>query len=410
MIEYVHNIGVVTSTAWGLPFDHDASNQPLGILNEPQGENLFAWSNYPTLWQNDENVTPTNDQTEGPGGVNGTGFGLGKWVENTATGGHGRWQVPPSLGRCTQSIFCKELEGSAKRYMNLYIRQTTTTWVSVCFDLGAGTFQLATNGSNHSHITAGMEEYHPGVWRCWHEWETLSAVGACGWYLSTKPVMVPGTDDFGNDNYTGDGSSGMYVGWGDFTRNEFGVTSHIYTEASSEVRDPDYYELDRALLAPWGNVDFSNSASMSAKYTPLSFPTTNNRFCYLFHWNTDGTVNVGLRTNNAFNFKDTGGQSGNSLSLAFAGQLAEYAVAVDANLDELGGIFTHLSSMSGSSANNRGSVPGLAGSGTTLTFMRGGSTSGALLTGFEGHGHLEHLVVVPEARQQAEMNTLTTLD
>jgi hypothetical protein len=206
------------SSASNIPrLDYSNGSCP-SILVEPQRTNLAlrsqefdnaAWSKI--------NATVTANTIVSPDGTQ----NADKFVENNGTGTKWIYNVPTVISGSayTYSIFAKKGERDFI-YINGYSNGNFRAW----FNLNTGTI-----GATDAGVSAKIENYGNGWYKCS---VTFTAAIGVQFYLL-------GVSNANNvENYTGDGTSGIYI-WG--AQNELGsnATSYIPTTSASVTRNAD---------------------------------------------------------------------------------------------------------------------------------------------------------------------------
>jgi hypothetical protein len=233
---YFDSQGVLQTAAIDAPrFDHDpVTGEAKGLLIEGASTNLLTYSEaFDNAAWSKSNATITANATTAPDGTT----TADKLIENTATAVHTFHNVGIAITGTTiytASVHVKaagRTQGQLSFVSNTFLQQITTT-----FDLVAKTTSAAFVGigTGLTDLSASIEELHDG-------WFRVSVTGALNNGMTTGGVSVR-TASAGSNNYTGDGSSGLYV-WGAQLEAQSFASSYIKTEASTATRSADVYSI-----------------------------------------------------------------------------------------------------------------------------------------------------------------------
>lgn len=197
----------------------DYSGGEAALLVEPQRTNLLTYSEQfdnNTAWAR-INSSITANSAISPSGIQ----NADKFVENNGTGAKWIYNTPIVISGSvyTYSVFAKKGERDFI-YINAFSNGNFRAW----FNLNTGTI-----GTTDIGASAKIENYGNGWYKCS---VTFTAVSGTNFYLL-------GVSNANNvENYTGDGTSGIYI-WG--AQNELGSypTSYIPTTSASVTRNAD---------------------------------------------------------------------------------------------------------------------------------------------------------------------------
>ena len=274
--EYIPTTGTINSAP---RFDHDpTTGESLGLLVEESRTNLIVNSEDFTnsYWlTNNVNGTLTPDQAVAPDGT----ITAGLYTEDTATSG----RYFAKLVSCTSgtfytiSIWAKQASGT--RYLGLVL--TPAAFDSSCiasFTLsGSGSYNISSSGTG---TTANIQQFSNGWYRCsLTSQATATATPAVQFRLSNSPTN-------GAKNYTGDGTSGIYV-WGAQLEEGSFPTSYTPTEDSTVTRTPDVVEITGTNFSSWYN---QSEGTVFVNQTSLS--TVPQDFATVFQFNDTTATNV----------------------------------------------------------------------------------------------------------------------
>ncbi|MFA7275599.1 MAG: hypothetical protein WC043_02215 [Pseudobdellovibrionaceae bacterium] len=354
---YYNSAGTLQTAASGTPrFDYDpATLTAKGILIEESRTNLFRRSAEIDVapWGTSNSTISANTTTAPDGTVTAE-----KLVENASTGNKEFYQVVSTTSGATYiaTIYAKAAERTQVRF-------NSTAGSSVFILTGSGS--AAAGGSN----TPSIQLINNGWYRL------QISFPASGTSETIYFTLING----GLSNYTGDGSSGVYV-WGAQLEQAAFPTSYIPTAAATITRLGDKLTVPSAL---WYN---NTHGTMDAEFT--TFGSTGSQTV----WTLDPRLQ--LRQNTA------GGNilAANGFSLGGMG----YWLGVPANQ-------LTKTSMSINTGNAAFVINGAVFSSTT-TMTLGTPTSlevGYYNTGEQLNGHIQKMKYYPLNASSAQMQLLT---
>ena len=244
---FVGSAGVIQTAATDAPrFDHNpTTGESLGLLVEEQRTNLLLRSEEfgDASWTKG-NASITANSIAAP---NGTLTGA-KIVEDTSSATHyARRSTSPTINTnpITFSVYVKAAE---RIYVGLAIQEATTftRQSNVNFNLGSGTANTVGNIGGAGSASA-----------------TIIPVGN-GWYRCTLTTTLGGTDTnalswiyvstSSGFNYTGDGTSGIYL-WGAQLEAGAFPTSYIPTTTAAVTRSADVASITGSAFSGWYRQD-----------------------------------------------------------------------------------------------------------------------------------------------------------
>ena len=222
---------IVTAAADEPRFDHKIENgvvKSLGLLVEEQRTNVLLYSEeFDTGWTN-TNASVTANATTAPDGTT----TADKLVENSSTGnkevnqGNITFTSGTSL---TFSCFAKAAGRTRFRFAGTTARFDSGT--NAYFDLSNGTVVSTTGG----FTSASIEAYPNGWYRCVGTMLPTSS--------GTNNVYITLVNSGTTSNYTGDGSSGIYIWGAQLEAGQF-PTSYIPTTSSTKTRVNDILSIE----------------------------------------------------------------------------------------------------------------------------------------------------------------------
>lgn len=258
---YVYNPGAAPAAAayYGPRFDYDpVTLAPRGLLIEEQRTNLLTYSEQfdNAAWTKTE-LTVSANQTVAPDGT----LTADQVVESTtASATHVLFQTAGSAAVHTLSVYVK---ANGRPWINLRISGTSNY-----FNIGTGVLGTISAGNTASITFVGS-----GWYRC-SVTSTMPGSGAVGVRLSIAD---------GNDIYTGDGTSGIFI-WGAQLEAGAFATSYIPTTAAAATRAADVAVMTGANFSNWyrqdeGTLFAEGDASLAtvACFASIDDTTTNNR-------------------------------------------------------------------------------------------------------------------------------------
>jgi hypothetical protein len=225
-------IPVLQTAASGVArFDHNpTTGESLGLLVEEQRTNLFTYSDdFANAAWTKTNTSITANTIVAPDGTL-TGD---KLVENTATAVHAITQGTVTSG--TTYAFTVYAKAGERTKLQLSGMGAEGQGFQTVYDLSTGLVTGAPSGS------------------------TMVAVGN-GWYRCLLLITASATggpiirlrDAGGNNNYTGDGYSGIYI-WGAQVEAGAFPTSYIATTSASVTRNADATSMTGTNFSSWFN-------------------------------------------------------------------------------------------------------------------------------------------------------------
>lgn len=259
--------GVLTQLAAGaLPFNHDGSGNPLGILLEGASTNIALQSsvNNTSPWQVPNAATVTPNAATAPDGTT-TAASI---IEDSTNARHGAYQV--LTGTDTTSAWT----GS------VYVKSNGTRgWATVALTIG-GTFGVnvdlttaavtATVNQSSATNTSYQTTLLANGWIRVAVTMTANA-SANGPYFEVGPSnsASPTFGAFGFASYAGDGTSGIYA-WGAQVEKLPFASSYIPTTASTATRAGD------VLTIPWTSVTATFRTKTSDQIADSTYIGVNN--------------------------------------------------------------------------------------------------------------------------------------
>lgn len=297
---YFDQFGVMQTAASGVPrFDFNPTTLvSLGLLIEEQRTNLqtyseqfdnAAWTKTNSSITADTIVAPNNTLT-------GDTF-----FENTATSTHVITQAFSFVSGTTYtfSIYVKAAQRTALRF--LFPAAAFTSNLTANFDISTGAWRTSSPSPS-----AGLTLSATSVGNGWYR---ISAAATATASVSTTIFIYLLNSPSGTGNYTGDGTSGIYI-WGAQLEAGAFPTSYIPTVASQVTRAADVASMTGANFSSWYN------PSESTIYIAfVRFGTTGTPYPIGFTGGSSPTSapRISLRTDTSMNIQT---QGINSLSVA----------------------------------------------------------------------------------------------
>ena len=237
-VTYVGEDGLIKYVSADEPrFDHDPeTGECLGLLVEEQRSNLLTYSEQFDNWTvTNGSITP-NIATAPDGTTT-----ADKLVENSSTGnkevnqGNVTYTSGTSL---TISCFAKAAGRTRFRFAGTSERFDSGT--NAYFDLSTGTVVTTTGGMTSASITP----YPNGWYRCTATMLPTSS--------GTSNVFITLVNTGTTSNYTGDGSSGIYL-WGAQLERKLFATSYMPTSSGQGDRGVDNAYMTDDNFSDWYN-------------------------------------------------------------------------------------------------------------------------------------------------------------
>lgn len=236
---YVDESGIIRYASADEPrFDHDPeTGRCLGLMIEEQRTNVLRYSEeFDTGWTN-TNASVTANATTAPDGTT----TADKLVENSSTGNKevNQANITYTSGTSlTFSCFAKVAGRTRFRFAGTTARFDSAT--DAFFDLSNGTVVTTTGG----FTSASMEAYPNGWYRCVGTMLPTSS--------GTNNVFITLVNSGTTTNYTGDGSSGVFI-WGAQLETGAFPTSYIPTTNSTATRSKDSVSMTGTNFSDWYN-------------------------------------------------------------------------------------------------------------------------------------------------------------
>jgi hypothetical protein len=272
-----------TSTINSAPrFDHDpTTGESLGLLVEEQRTNLLLRSEeFETEWN------LTNILAFGSGStVNAIASPNGsvtadKVTEDTATGFHRIGQQFSHVAGVTYTftVFVKAAERT-----RIHLQLSANLFKIALFDLATGTT---------ANQDATIINYGNGWYRC-----SLTSTATT---TSSASALVEITDDSGNRQYAGDGTSGIYL-WGAQLEAGAFPTSYIPTTDATATRAADVASISGSNFSSWYRQDEGTVYTESTRGYSGNFATFSNLYNFTAGTTTDNSIPLyGLANNTQF--------------------------------------------------------------------------------------------------------------
>lgn len=375
---YFDAAGVLQTVGVNVPrFNYDPiTHVARGLLIEEQRTNLLLRSSeFDNAAWNKVNATVTPNVTIAPDGA----VSADKLVENAGTGNKRLQQTYSYSGTVTltHSVYVKSAE---RAYVEVDLDSDGTKYAGTTWNLTTGTL-----------VTSGGPGYVSS---------TITAI-ANGWYrISVTATFTDGTTAFvraypynGTTNYTGDGTSGLYV-WGAQLEAGAFPTSYIPTTTATATRTADVASMALSSIPGWSGASWAAAAewSLPAAYSTaravldIHDGSTNNR-AILRGVDAGGNTSLTIRSGSATQW------AAGLVGAASAGAVAKAAFAASA-----------------------GDFAGTAAGAAVLTFA-GGSVPvapttlsiGSAVAGSEFiNGHIRRLRLYPRRLANAQLQGLTS--
>jgi len=280
----------------------------------------------------------------------------------------------------TVSFFAKKGE-----YQHFILQGKTkdNQYPAVSFNLDTG---VITPGSMAGSAKVGMQSVGNGFYRCWLTWNVLTGAQGLQFFLSCR-----GDSNSTNVNFTGDGTSGIYI-WG--AQLEVGAfpTSYIPTTNAQVTRAADVASVNT--LSPWFNPD---EGVIVVEGLAASGTGSSAQHLAVF---TDSSP-----INNALGLYR--GSSGNLGSFIYAGGSAQHDTNDAPTIAGGALVKAALAYKAGDSARCHSGLPPVsvhAGVLPAVTSLRLGSRSDGVGA---WNGHIRRLSYTPRRPSNAELQVLT---
>jgi len=237
---YFDRDGFLKLAASGVPrFDHDpTTGESLGLLIEEQGTNLLTYSEdfADAAWNKNGATVTANAEVAPDGTLTGD-----KLVENTETGTHNTYVQISGLSTSTQYTYSVYVKSAERSSIQLALRNSSFGYLAgAVFNL---TTQVITN-TNGSPATS--------ITNVGNGWYRLTIV-ATSIDTTVGPLMVllsTGT----TTNYTGNGTSGLYI-WGAQLEAGAFPTSYIPSSSAATTRAADVAVMNGSNFSSWYRQD-----------------------------------------------------------------------------------------------------------------------------------------------------------
>jgi len=281
---FFNSSGVLTSAAIDAPrLDYNPSTLAAqGLLIEESRTNLLSYSeDFGNAAWTKSGATVSTDTTTAP-----TGTTIAdSLIENTSTGQHRVFRTvsgTTNTNPYTLSVFAKA-NTRTRIYLGIAEGTTFVRQGNAIFDLSAGTVVFADGGSGGA--TGGSA--------------TITAVGN-GWYRCTYTLTLGGTDTtvFSDINlvstgttinYTGDGTSGLFI-WGAQLEAGAFPTSYIPTTTTALTRSADVAAVNT--LSPWYNATEGTLFVQAQDMSDAAHGTSQPRAASINNGTTSNTIDV----------------------------------------------------------------------------------------------------------------------
>lgn len=380
----INSLGVMESVAANVPrIDYDPVTLAVrGLLVEEQRTNLLLYSADPSNAAWIKNSASIGAGTTGPAGL-----AAQKLVEASGA------SLSPSLAQSATVADAATVTGwrfvksGERSFARMQISSSGGTAYAACrFSLTDGTkvagdTDVALNSA--TNVKSGAINWGNGWWMLW-----LSCTLPAG--ATTASIQTRIVPDAGTFAYTGDGSSGIYVGPGQLEVGGF-PTSYIATTGSQVSRGADIAQINT--LSPWYN---AIASTLYVEFTPMAESALYQRILDL----NDGTANNSVRS-----FRGGGGITQMSstaagvsdVSLLGSGNAATGVVARKAMALERNNMSISLNGAA-PSVDNSCEMPSV----TNLRLGHTAGTPGAFL-----NGYFRKVRYYPKRLSNAELQALT---
>jgi hypothetical protein len=239
-------IATTTAAKYDLPYEWDASGNPLGILIEEARTNLLVRSQeYGTTWVA-TNIAVSANATTAPDGTT----TADRVTANAGSAVHDQYQTLTVTTNVdyAHSVFIKK---DTHRYVFLSANTGNGHMIAAVFDLdGGGTTatQTAVGGSSGTITSTAMIDAGNGWYRCVLVGKTTgtSAGTDCGFVGAATGITF---DAFGGSTYNAAGTEAVYK-WGHQVELGSFATSPIHTIAATVTRAVDNITLPVSAF-PW---------------------------------------------------------------------------------------------------------------------------------------------------------------
>ena len=321
---------IVTAAADEPRFDHRYVNgeiESLGLLVEEQRSNLLPYTeDFSSSWSHIGFTSNAVDSTY----ANPTGsLGTKKLIEETGNIGNQkvlyRYHNVDGAGGNNQifshSCFVKPI-GNRHAQLNVHNAGTPARGISVNFDLNNIDTPFSTSISSFaSSVSYGVIPYPNG----WYKLYLIGNTSSQDSDGTTLAFHVRILNASGSSNYTGDGSSGLYVYGAQMEVGAF-PTSYIPTTSSQATRSPDNVSMTGTNFSDWYN---QSEGTIYCSGNNTGITTTTSRFYYAIEntssssgnfirkWIWNG--NTGLLLNSFYTSNTTG--QGSVISAEFGNTL-----------------------------------------------------------------------------------------
>ena len=373
-----------TSVArYALPFDWALGGALNGIRIERSATNLVTRSNeLATTWSGFQS-SATNAAATGPDGT----ASLSKFFATATAGVHTRTingTGTTNTNAYVVSCFVKAAEHS-NFLVSLYEGTTLTRAAGVRFNTATQTFSdaFATGGAaSHSY---GYEDWGGGIYRVW----MTCVLGGTDTQIQVRLSAHDGT----SSSFTGDGSSGIYIGGVQLDAGT-NMTSPVFTHGASVTRVADALDLSTSA------VPFSSTQLTLFAQFKVDRPSITGT------WTQALAIDSGTSANRYFLEIES------ATYKARAGASEASVASVYTDLGAITQNVTQKVAMSVSGTTScKSARNGIAGAEDTAVVTPTGLTS--IKLGFTGAGNrldgiLTAVATIPRAMSQAELNAITT--